>query len=252
MARAAHSVDPSEYPPIVGLAWDDFLLWLQGVWEQGQHMTLVGATGRGKSTFATQVLQLRSYVVAFDAKGGDRTLAAAVRRGMYEKVGDWPVKNEQRRIEKGEPIRVVLSPPRQSADDLPRVREVYRRVLSDVFERGGWAVYADELTIMASRKMMALEKELTTLLIAARDKGVSVVTLMQQGEGTDFKTALRQYSVLVVWPTRNREVIASLAEIAGLPRDLMETILRRLPKHSVLVVHTGWDEIIITQAPMLA
>ena len=89
---------------IVAMKWEDFLEWFKIKWELGQHVALVGPTGAGKTVYVVNILPMRKYVIALDAKGGDESLELLTRKGFeYSK---WPLTNRQwRDIEEGKPAR---------------------------------------------------------------------------------------------------------------------------------------------------
>lgn len=136
-------------------------------WEPGQHLTLIGDTGSGKTTVAQSILALREYVIAFRSKPDDVQWHGykRVRRRAREAVEDINYR------------RFLIEPE----------YHMMMREFNDLLERvythdGGWTVFLDDLPNMQklgpplhSRKTSQIDRVLTM----GRSKGISVVTAMQ-------------------------------------------------------------------------
>lgn len=65
MARPVR-ITPPESPPWV--PWDQFYGWFGRRYRPGDHVSILGPTGTGKTVLALELLRLRSYVVALASK----------------------------------------------------------------------------------------------------------------------------------------------------------------------------------------
>ena len=233
-------------PEVEGKTWDEFLAWFAKAWRPGQHVALIGVTGMGKSTFALGILQLRRYILALDAKGGDRTLASS----GWDRLTEWPIPSRTwDQIEETGTGRFIVGFRTRSIADRVKLVALLRRCLEDSFELGGFTIYADEFQLLADRKLMNLGALIEEFLIAARDRGSSVVTSYQAPAWVP-RAASRQASWIVLWPTRDEGVIKALAAIIGRPWQLVMQVMEEMPPHHVLVV--GLDPrapMVITKAP---
>lgn len=234
---------------VLALGWPKFVPWFRERWQPGQHVALIGPTGVGKSTFAVGVLPQRRYVLALDPKGGDSTLAALERRG-FVRVPSWPPSREIRRsIEEGHPARLIVGPVVRERTDLPKLRETLARALDDAFDQGGWTVYLDELQIAADRRMMNLAPAIERNLIAARDKGVSMMTSYQRPANVP-RAASEMSTWLVFWRTRDVDVVHRLAEMAGRSKAEIRGAVRALEANTILLFSQNpADPIVATRAP---
>jgi hypothetical protein len=236
----------AEGAEVVGMSWDDFLTHWRAAWKPGAHVALIGPTGAGKSTFAVGAMAHRRYILALDPKGGDSTLATT----GFERLLQWPPPQRvYDAIAEGKPARFIVGARTRTLADRALLEDLLRRVLDGVFESRGWTLYCDEFQLLADRKMMGLGPQVETLLIAARDKGISVVTSYQAPAWVPT-AASRQATWVVIWPTRDVNVVKALAEIIGRDWRMLLEAIRALPQHHVMIANRSpFEPLIITKAP---
>jgi KaiC/GvpD/RAD55 family RecA-like ATPase len=219
---------------VEALRWDAFQAWFRRAWVPGEHVALVGPTGTGKTTLACGILPLRKFVLAFDPKGGDSTLASLKRYG-FERCAGWPPPRDvRRRVEKGEAARLIVGPVIRTREDLPKQKQVFERALDGAFDEGGWSVYVDELQLMADRRMLGLSTSMERILIAARDRGVSMVSSFQRPANVP-RAAADQSSWIAVWYTRDVDVVNRVAEMVGRPKNEIRGAVSGLEQYSLLL-----------------
>jgi len=228
---------PTHSLEIEPLDWStEFLPWFSTAWQPGQHVALIAPTGAGKTTFAGGILDLRRYVLALDAKGGDSTLDSL----NYTRLEKWPgVKAMTSKVEANEKndviSRFVIGNKARSGNELDALAETLQKTLADTYEMGGWTVYADELMILTDPRQFNLRKEVDRLLIAARDLGVSFVSSFQVPKWVTPQAG-NQATWVAVSYTRDTDVVNRLAEILGRPKGEIRGAIKGLEQYSWLVI----------------
>lgn len=231
--------------------FETFRDFIRGTWRQGEHVALIGPTGVGKSTLAGHLLPNRKYVLALDPKGGDTTLSTLERRG-FERVHSWPPPRRIREdIAKGLPARLIIGQPMRERSDRARLRDTLQRAIDAAFSEGGWTLYIDELQIAADRRLMNLTASIEENLIAARDRGVSVVTSYQRPANVP-RAASEMSSFLIVWYTRDVDTVDRIAQMMGRQKAQIRGAIAGLGRHDVLLVtNDPHDPLVATYVPKL-
>lgn len=214
------------------LPWPKFVRWFHGEWKRGQHLCCISPTGSGKTTMVGGILPLRRFVIAFDPKGGDSTLAQT----GFKRLERWPPsRRDYRDMEEGKPYRRILGPANPRHDDMPRVAENYREALNTIFDEKRWTIFMPDLQLAVDPRIMNLRAELDRHLIAARDREVSVVTDFQ-GPSWVNPAASREATWVATSYTRDRDVVARISEILGRPRAEVMGVVSAIPTHGWAVV----------------
>src|SRR5579872_26448 len=120
-------------------------------WKVGQHLSIVGGTGTGKSTLASYLLTQRKYVIVLKSKPDEVTY-------------DMPTKRTANSIESVD--RMVLSP---TGNQRSHFAYAYDRV----WRQGGWTIYVDELFYHTEK--LHLGTAVDNLLTQGRSKHISVM-----------------------------------------------------------------------------
>lgn len=235
-------------PSVVAKEWDRFLNDFAKEWEPGKHLALIGPTGEGKTTFAVPVLNMRKWVLALDPKGEDETLD----QSGFTRILAWPPSGKIRdRIAEGKPARLIVGGSVRTRDEMVKLAKLMESAVEGCRAEGGWTIYADEFQLLADRRMYGLDKQIEALLIAARSRGTSVVTAFQAPAWVP-KAGTRQASFVVMWPTRDRVMIKTVAEAMGRQwHDLAEAVDELPPYHVLVIPKRIREPMTLTHPPKL-
>src|SRR5215471_7435759 len=109
-------------PEIERISWPDFDSRFS--WNQGEHVTLIGPTGLGKTTLALSILHRRRFVVVVACKPQDPLISDLKKAGYYISR-EWPVPSH---VE-----RVVFWPRIEEIRHIGEQREAIRNLIESVY-----------------------------------------------------------------------------------------------------------------------
>lgn len=240
----ARSLAPAELPP--AQPWADFRERLRvgtdrrntGRWVQGEHVTLIGPTGGGKTTLALDLMELRGHSVIFATKAKDRTLNGLRRQG-WQMRRTWPPRHGEN--------RVLLWPRLSTLADVAHQGATFQGALHDMFAAGGaWAVCLDDLPYLCDE--LRLRSLLTTLYQQARAVDMSLVGACQRPRHVPL-AALNQATHLFVFRTADDDDVKRLSDLGVFSKDLLRSTIPHLPKYHALYLHTRTGEVQHVAAP---
>lgn len=231
-----------EYVPEVG--WNELQASLHELWEPGQHLSALGATGGGKTTTLIQLLDGRPHVIALLTKLRDPLFPHLKKRGYLnlKDVSEWPAKDWHPKVALHIPSTGL---DRKSAD---AQAAMISRILHEVWQRGDYDLYIDEIAELTD--LLKLDTNLRVLYKEARSSGVSIVAGTQRAS----RVPLEMYSqprFLLFWRSSNREELKRLAEMNASDPELVRSIIPQLDRFEILVVDALMGELVRTRPPKL-
>ena len=249
-------------PKIEAMDWDtEFIPYLGENWKPGEHMGITAPTGEGKTTALVSILNDtgRKWELGLDPKGGDSTLAALgwPRIARIPKRPEWWEvwkKDPYQAMADGKPFRAIVGPVTHTVADEEKLRQHLFVTLQEVFNQGGWTVAIDEFQILADKRLMGLGKDAERLLIAARDKGVSLVMLFQAPRWIP-RAAQDQTKWHLIGLTNDRDVVTRLSEILGRSRSEIQGAVDGLgsrPYSWLVARNNPRQPLIVTRPPRVA
>lgn len=219
------------------VSWDEFLAFYFD-WEQGEHVTLIGPTGGGKTTLALELLPRRDFVLAIATKQKDDVLHRLESQGCQIVQNFHELPEEACR-------RIVLSVPlSRGSDSLHEQRKAIHEALVTVYRQGGWTVYLDEVRYIT--QLLALDTDVELLWQQGRSSHISVVAGGQRPAFIPL-SAYSQATHVFFWRTSDKRDLDRIGGLGGHDsREIAEEV-SRLPRHTVLYVNTRTGERVRTR-----
>lgn len=229
----------------LNLPWSEFDR--QWVWQPGEHVTLIGPTGRGKTTLETAILPRRKYVVFFSTKRVDSTQERLQRQG-YKVVSDPAQLNAE------VTPHAIIRPSWRDGLSAKAIKkqhaEIFQDALMRCFDQGGWTVVLDEARYLS--RDLNLEGDMQLLWLQGRSLGISVVAGTQRPRWIPLE-AYDQATHLFFFKDTDRANVDRQAELAGLNRQAIQEIVPRLRMvnpgtraSEILYANKDTDELVTT------
>jgi hypothetical protein len=209
------------------LGFDEFLRVFD--FRQGEHVTLIGHTGSGKTTLSRFIMAKRRWVVFCATKPADSTASDLVKHEGYTKRERWPPSPLDE--------RVVLWPKITSMDHAIGQRAEFGSMLRDIYGRGSWCVNLDEIEYLTDFPLH-LEPEIKLLLRQGRALKVSIIGGTQRPRHIPL-VFYDQATHVFIWHDNDQDNLRRLRELGGrVDRRILEAIVRNLRHHEFVYVHT--------------
>lgn len=233
VSRKGHGLKSVPY-----LEWEEFVR----SWEfkQGEHVTLIGRHGSGKTSLARElVLPRRDFVVVLATKKTDSSLYDPLQRVGYKLTNEFdPYDHDSPKI--------IFKPTISGVGREGRVNqaEAFGEALQGIFEAGSWCVYCDEVRYLSDNLGLAIELE--TLWMQGRSLGISMVA----GAQRPVKIPVIAYDAnhLFLWKSSDKRDIDTMSEFTGTNINVAREVIPRLPRHEALYIQTVTDEMARTKA----
>lgn len=219
--------------------WDEFQSLF--VWRQGEHITLIGPTGCGKTTLTNELVDRRGYSIFIGSKRVDDT------QEELKALRFTPVPNADQ-IHPDISRRWYVKPKVNPKDDADQIiahnRKVIRETLMRAYHEGGWAVFIDEGRYVTD--FLQLKKEVVLLLTQGRSQGNSVVTGTQRPRHVPLE-AYDQATHLFFWSDPDLQNVQRTAEMVGMDKREAVAMVNGLAFHEFYYHNTRTGESYISK-----
>lgn len=227
--------------------------FLEEYWDYspGEHVTIIGPTGSGKTWLGYQLLAATATpelpAVVLVMKPRDETVEKFSKAQKYKIIRNWP---PIRKPWDEKPSGYVLWP-HTSFDpyiDDSHHQEVFGRALLDCYKKGNFIVFADETYSLANE--LGLQKELVTLWTKSRSMKTGLWAATQRPTYVPL-WAYSGAEHLFLHKDPDKKARERYSEIGGIDPQMVKDITSSLPKHHWLYIrrsgHNGEPEFAIIE-----
>lgn len=227
---------PLTIPNVV--TYDAWLESFKKDWRQGEHVSIIGPTGTGKTTIAHSILDAREYVCVLAVKRFDDTLQRfksghRYGRARYDVIRKWPPDFNQHKV-------IYWQKPTKIEDQY-KMAEAIHNALNEMYRSGGWCIYLDECGYIAGN--LGLGKAVGVLLNQGRSAHISMVCTMTRPHSMIAKVpveTLNQCRHHIIFKYQDEKEIKATAEIAGIGYQDM----RRFQYNLHVDTHKGFSDFV--------
>lgn len=198
---------------------------------QGEHITIIGTTGSGKTVLARELLKPRSFVAVLGTKNTDSELY-----GPFEALG-YEITDEFDAMPDREESRIIFRPKIRTPDRKGRdaQSEAFEEMLFEVWAAGSWTVYADEIVTLTKRLNLSVTFE--EFWTAGRSEHITVVASTQEPVSIPL-LAFTAATHIFLFRNNDRRRIDRMADFSGADRTLVRDLIPLLPRHEFLYIDT--------------
>ncbi len=220
-------------------------------YRKGEHVTVVGPTGCGKSVLCYQLIEATARpslpVVSLVKKPRDKVITGWAKKLGLRRVRHWPPPPVWP-WQAQKPVGWVVWPKTNFTDvqlDRAHKSAVFRRALMDSYRRGDRIVYVDDTYGIS--EILKLDNELIELWTELRSMDGGLWTSFQKP--THVPTwAYGQASHLFLFNDPDRRTRDRFAEIGGVDPDLVRDTVLALDEHQVLYIRRAGRRMCIIDA----
>lgn len=222
--------------------WSAFMRDLD--WRQGQHVTLIGPNGSGKTVINKELLRYREkrhgYICVFVTKPKDAELEELTKRGYIrcEENKNWGQTS---------PPRILLWPKAGNFSDLSQQRRVFRNALQGAWKAGRWTFMLNELRYLTEH--LGLKREMNTLYLQARAAKFSLAAETQRPRSVPLE-AFSQSSHLFFAACRDDEDLKRISAIGNADSKLIRATVQQLKQYEFCYVDSISGEVVVTKAKL--
>lgn len=207
-------------------------------WEQGEHVTIVGPTGYGKTTIELLLLPRRRSTVFLATKPRDPLLDKLIRQGWH-KAKAWPPPHPPELLPK-----VVLWPAWRGPQDTAEVAETFWEALQAIFVEGSWCVAADELALLCRR--YGLADAFKDLWQQGRSLDLSLLCCVQRPAWVPID-AYTECTHLFIFKQTEAEALKRISGLGGMDPQRVRQIVRRLRKYEFVYINKATEQLVVSR-----
>ncbi len=215
------------------VSYTSFLEQFKAAWKQGEHVTIMGPTGSGKTWLSADLLSMHKYVVVFCTKGRDATMQRFAGWHILDRWSDRYYRD----------TKIILWPKARTLEEAKyNVQPCIKEALDAIYVEGGWTVGLDDLKYLCEG--LNLKTDLSVMYGQVRSHGTSLVGCGQRPFGI-IQPALDQASHWLLFYQADKRDVDRMSEVAGLSRQHITAVNYRLRGRDFMWLRPMYGPIIV-------
>lgn len=214
------------------LSREDFLKEFKSSWLVGEHVTIIGTTGSGKTVLAEDIYNMRCYVVVIATKSEDDSLKGYGKD--FHRIKKWPPAFYQEKVLFWKKPGVL--------GDFSDQREAIYAVLSNVYKHGNRTIGLDDVVYLV--RQLHLKEELAMMYTQARSQNISLVGNIQRPFWVPLEVC-NQATHVLMFGLRDKDDVDRVAESQGITKDDVRSATKELHKYDFAWIRTGVEPVIV-------
>jgi energy-coupling factor transporter ATP-binding protein EcfA2 len=222
------------------IPWDDFRREVFK-WKAGEHVSLIGPTGLGKTTMLLNVLPMHPFVTVFATKPRDKTMDALIQHDGYVKFDRWPNGLDPVQF----PKRVIW-PDATQLNSQANQKAVFHDAFGKIYREGSWTLALDETWYVDD--ILGLGQDIKMYLLQARSLDVSLVAAFQRPAWVP-RELYSSSTHLMFWRTNDETDLRSLSGVGFRSAALIRDVVSDLDLYQVLYINSRTGFMCRTRCP---
>lgn len=214
------------------LSRDEFLKEFKTAWHVGQHVTLVGTTGDGKTVLAQSLCELRHWCIVLGTKAKDQELENFPK--SFKRVKNWPPDFHLHHI-------LYWKKPKELGNFQEQRESIYE-VLVDVYMRGGYTLYMDDVFYIS--KTLRMNNVLQMLYTQVRSQDVSLLGSIQRPSWVPLEV-INQSTHVLIFGLRDEDDVLRVAREQGVNSLILREAVKKLKIHEFVWLRTKSMPVIV-------
>lgn len=218
------------------IPWDDFVTHVFHP-RNGEHISIFGSTGKGKTALQNVVMEKFPFVTVFATKPQDDTMDKLLATRRYVKMAQWI------RLAPMQVPRRVLWPDATGLRAKERQKRVFGYAMDAIFREAGrpkeapvgWALSIDEVWYFNS--ILRMGEDIKVFLVQGRSLGHSAILATQRPSGVPLEM-YSQATHVFLFREREKRNLERLGEINSADSGIVRSIVSHLEDHQVLYINT--------------